>query len=189
MVLLPYCRKEFSFFKISNRKLLGVILSNWTIRSNTTVIFKQIIKENRNKVQKVSESSRIALSFTMHALFAKLTYLVKLSSVTYIIDSGDLGFTKIAIGKSWATCSRFIALPLTSNIQCLPCREQHIATTTLVIILATTPWLGKGKEAHVCQRVNEETLVLLWAKYITIPVRYYGYVSGKWYHGNEESCN
>ena len=65
-----------------------------------TVTFKQIIKENRNKVQKVSESSRIALSFTMHALFAKPTYLVKLSSVTYIIDSGDLGFTKIAIGKS-----------------------------------------------------------------------------------------
>lgn len=83
-----------------------------------------------------------------HCIHAKFSWKAvtvgrKLSSVTYITDSGDLGFTKIAMGKSWATCSRLIALPLTSNIQCLPCREQHKATTTLVIVLATTPLHGK----------------------------------------------
>lgn len=37
-----------------------------------------------------------------------------------MIDSTDFGLIKMATGYNWATCNRFIAFPLTSNMQCLP---------------------------------------------------------------------
>ena len=40
-----------------------------------------------------------------------------------MMASTDLGLMKIATGKSPATCSRLMALPLTSRIQCLPWRQ------------------------------------------------------------------
>lgn len=43
---------------------------------------------------------------------------------TYIRGSHDLGLMKIAMGYSCATCSRLIAFPDTSRIQCLPCWKQ-----------------------------------------------------------------
>lgn len=49
-----------------------------------------------------------------------------LEKITYIIDSTDFGFIKIAIGYNCATCNRFIAFPLTSNIQCLPWKEMKL---------------------------------------------------------------
>lgn len=39
----------------------------------------------------------------------------------YIIDSTDFGLMNIAMGYSWATWSRLIALPETSKIQCFLC--------------------------------------------------------------------
>jgi len=39
-----------------------------------------------------------------------------------MMDSIDFGFTSMATGYRLATWRRFIAFPLTSRIQCLPCR-------------------------------------------------------------------
>jgi hypothetical protein len=39
-----------------------------------------------------------------------------------MIISTDCGLMNIATGYSDAVCSRLMALPLTSNMQCLPCR-------------------------------------------------------------------
>lgn len=49
-------------------------------------------------------------------------YLEKKKMVTYMSASTDFGLIKIAMGKSCACCSRLIAFPDTSRMQCFPCR-------------------------------------------------------------------
>lgn len=48
----------------------------------------------------------------------KCMYVI--NKLTYMIESTDLGLINTAIGYNCATCKRFIALPDTSRIQCLP---------------------------------------------------------------------
>jgi len=47
------------------------------------------------------------------------------TKAAYKIMSTDAGLTNITIGYRAAACSRLMALPLTSNIQCLPCNKHH----------------------------------------------------------------
>ena len=53
--------------------------------------------------------------------------------------STDFGLMKMATGKSPATCSLLMALPLTSRIQCLPCQRQtHVYIKDTVLALSET---------------------------------------------------